>query len=63
MDEQTNGHTDNIPVNPLDILLLIRSYNRREISYDEWLRLSRAWAEAMVRQYGATPAQSEAAPG
>ena len=63
MDDKTTGRADERPVNPLDILLLIRSYNRREISYDEWLRLSRAWAEAMVRQYGATPAQSEAVTG
>jgi hypothetical protein len=63
MDDKTTGRADGPLVSPLDILLLIRSYNRREISYDEWLRLSRAWAEAMVRQYSATPAQSEAVTG
>jgi len=38
-------------VSGLDLLYLIRAYNRREISLEEWIRLTRAWAEAMGRQH------------
>jgi hypothetical protein len=50
MDEQL----DNEPVNRLDLLLLIQAYNRHELSLDEFLRLSKAWAEAMQQKYAAT---------
>jgi hypothetical protein len=63
MDDKTTGRTDEPPVNRLEILFLIRSYNRKEISYEEWLCLSRAWAEAMMRQYGPVCPQTEAATG
>ena len=49
MDEKMIETTDGQrPISRLDLLLLIRSYNRKEISYEEWLRLSRAWAEAVI---------------
>jgi hypothetical protein len=49
MHKYTTRLMDEQPVGALDILLLIRSYNRKEINYGEWLRLSRTWAEAVVR--------------
>ena len=32
------------------LLHITRAYNRQEISFDEWLRLSRDWAERIIRQ-------------
>lgn len=46
MDKDTDGS----PVSRLDLILLIQAYNRRELTLDEFLRLSREWAEAMLRQ-------------
>ena len=57
MDDQTTE-----PVNRLDLLFLIQAYNRHEISLDEFLRLSRAWAEAMLERHPPSP-QTEAASG
>lgn len=34
------------------LLYLIRAHNRKEITTEQWLRLSKAWAEQMLRQYG-----------
>src|SRR5712692_2957555 len=49
MDDSMTEPTDSQEqVGRLDLLLLVRSYNRREISYEESLRLSRAWAEAVI---------------
>jgi hypothetical protein len=44
--------TDDAPVPSYGLLYITRAYNRREITLEEWMRLSRAWAEAMERQYG-----------
>jgi hypothetical protein len=49
MDDQTS---EPAPVSRLDLLFLIRAHNRHEISLEEWMQLSRAWAEAMERQCG-----------
>ncbi len=62
MDDKTTGLPDEQPVNRLDLLFIIRAYNREEISLDEWLRLSRAWAEAMLRQRSPTSPQKPIAP-
>ena len=35
-----------------ELLWLTRAYNRKEISYEEWRQLTKAWAEAVMRQYG-----------
>ncbi len=35
-----------------DLLLSTRAYNRKEISFDEWLKRSKKWAEHILRQYG-----------
>jgi hypothetical protein len=32
------------------LLHITRAYNRAEISFDEWLRLSKEWAERIIRQ-------------
>ena len=32
------------------LLYIIRAYNRKEITFEEWLRQSREWAEQMIRQ-------------
>lgn len=51
MDEQTTERTDDQrPVSRLDLLYITQAYNRREISFEEWLRLSREWAERVIRQ-------------
>jgi hypothetical protein len=34
------------------LLYIIRSYNEREISFEEWLKRSREWAEGIIKQYG-----------
>jgi hypothetical protein len=36
-----------------DLLYLIRAYNRGENGFDEWLRLSKDWAEHTIRQANA----------
>ena len=46
---QDNTERDR-PVNRLDLLFLIGAYNRREISLEEFIRLSREWAEAIIGQ-------------
>ncbi len=52
MDEQTNGHDNQPPVSRLDIIYIFQAYNRHEFDYDELIRRTRAWAEAMHCQYG-----------
>ena len=52
MDEQTNGHAPEQPVSRLELLFLTRAYNRHELTFEEWLAATKAWAEAMVRQHG-----------
>ena len=60
MDEQ------NTPPSLQELLWLTRSYNRKEISYEEWRQRTKAWAESVVRQYGPPddprPPQTPAAP-
>ena len=31
-----------------DLILLTQAYNRGEISLEEWMRRTRAWAEAVI---------------
>lgn len=40
------------PVVSYGLILITRAYNRREITFDEWLRQSREWAERVIGQYG-----------
>ncbi len=41
-----------VPVAPYRLLYITRAYNRREISFEEWLHQSREWAEQVIRQFG-----------
>jgi hypothetical protein len=34
------------------LLYITRAYNNREISFEEWMKQSREWAESIIRQYG-----------
>jgi hypothetical protein len=64
MDEQNTFNQS--PPTLQELLWLTRAYNRKEISYEEWLRLTKVWAETVVRQYGLPdelmPPQTPAAP-
>ena len=33
------------------LLYITRAYNQKEISFDEWLKLSREWAEKIIEQH------------
>jgi hypothetical protein len=46
--EKTVG-TEIVP--SYDLLYITRAYNQKEISFDEWLVLSREWAEKIIEQY------------
>jgi len=37
-------------VSSYGLLYITQAYNRKEITLDEWLRLSREWAERILRQ-------------
>ncbi len=39
-------------ISTIDLLLITRAYNRKEISFDEWLKRSKEWAEGVIMQYG-----------
>jgi hypothetical protein len=52
MHETTEPNGGQRPVNRLDLLFSIRAYNRKEISLEECLRRSVAWAQAVIDQYG-----------
>jgi len=44
--------TNEQPVASYGLLYITRAHNRKEITFDDWLRLSKAWAEQVIRQYG-----------
>jgi hypothetical protein len=44
--------TDTTPVAPYNLLFITRAYNRKEITFEQWLRLTKEWAERMIQQYG-----------
>lgn len=46
MDEQT--------VPTYGLLVINNAYNEGKITFWQWLELSRAWAEAMLKQFQAT---------
>jgi hypothetical protein len=51
--ESTTTDTDNQhPVSALDLLLITRAYNRKEISFEAWLKQTKEWAEQVIKQYG-----------
>ncbi len=47
-------HEQLTPVAPYNLLYITRAYNCGEISFEEWLRLTREWAEQVIRQFGKT---------
>ena len=49
---EDESKTTDESVSPLDLLFLTRAYNRNEITFAEWLKLTKQWAEAIIQQYG-----------
>jgi hypothetical protein len=47
--EQQNDDTQTVP--SYGLLYITRAYNRREITFEEWLRLSKEWAEQIIYKY------------
>lgn len=47
-DEKSEEANDT-SVAPYDLLFITRAYNRKEITFDEWLELTRKWAEQMIK--------------
>jgi hypothetical protein len=45
---------DEPPVASYGLLYITSAYNRKEITFDEWLRQSKKWAEQVICQYGKT---------
>lgn len=43
---------DDQPVTSYGLLYITKAYNRKEITFDEWLKQSRVWAECIIRKYG-----------
>lgn len=44
--------TDDTLVASYDLLCITRAYNRKEITFEEWLKLTKEWAEQMIQRYG-----------
>lgn len=40
------------PVAPYNLLYITMAYNRKEITFEQWLSQAREWAERMIRQSG-----------
>ena len=51
MDKQMTEPLDASAMSRLDLLFLTQAYNRGELSLEQWLQLSKEWAEAMQRRY------------
>ena len=49
-EEQYKEETQ--PVASYGLLYITQAYNRHEITLDEWMKLSREWAEKIIQQYG-----------
>ncbi len=39
-------------VAPYDLLFITRAYNNKEITFEEWLRLTKEWAEVIIKWFG-----------
>lgn len=48
MPEQ--GRDEKVP--SWGLLAINAAYNRGEFTFEQWMKLSREWAEAMIRQFG-----------
>jgi hypothetical protein len=47
-----NNDTNDTPVAPYTLLYINRAYNRKEITFAQWLQLTKEWAEHMIKRYG-----------
>ena len=59
MDEPNVAPSDVLSEEPTDtlvasydLLFITRAYNRKEITFEEWLRLTKEWAEQILQHYG-----------
>jgi len=52
--EKAELHDKPNSVAPYDLLFITRAYNRKEITFEQWLKLTKEWAERMIQQYGKT---------
>lgn len=43
---------EQVSTSALEILYLTKAHNRGEITFDQWLKLSREWAEAVIMERG-----------
>ncbi len=43
------------PPDALGLLHITHAYNRGEITFEQWLEQTRAWAEAVVKHYHGEP--------
>lgn len=48
-EETSKSLTEHVA--PYDILFITRAYNRRELSFDDWLEQASIWAKKMIEQY------------
>ena len=48
MPEQ--GQDEKVP--SWGLLAINAAYSRGEFTFEQWMKLSREWAEAMIRQFG-----------
>lgn len=48
--ERVEAH--DTPVAPYEFLNITRAYNRKEITLEGWMRLTREWVERMITRYG-----------
>lgn len=61
-DKAMDNQSDSQQPGRLTFLLLTQAYNRNEISFDEWLKLTREWAEAVIARCK-TPLVTQPEPG
>ncbi len=63
--DNKNEKNEPTPPGRYDLFFLTRAHNRGEIDLDEWMRLTREWAEAVIArsksqpQPPATPAEPD----
>ncbi len=51
MQQQEGWEEANVrPAAAYELVYIIQAYNGREITFEEWLKLAREWAERMLRQ-------------
>lgn len=48
--QEEREYNNELPPASYELLYLIQAYNQKEITFEEWLKLSREWAERMLQQ-------------